>query len=73
MNRFAPVVSFLAALGVWQVAVWVLRVPSYLVPGPWAIGGAFLADPGGLLRALVATLSVTAAALVAACGAGVVL
>ena len=73
MNRFAPVVSFVATLGVWQVAVWGLRVPSYLVPGPWAIGGAFLADPAGLLRALVATLSVTAAALVAACGAGVVL
>lgn len=73
MSRFAPVVSFAAALAAWQLAVWGLHVPSYLVPGPLAIGGAFLADPGGLLRALLATLMVTAASLAAACFAGVLL
>jgi NitT/TauT family transport system permease protein len=73
MNRFAPIVSFVAALVVWQIAVSALHVPRYLVPGPLAIGGAFLADPGGLMRALLATLSVTAAALVAACVGGVAL
>jgi NitT/TauT family transport system permease protein len=73
MNRFAPIVSFTAALAAWQIAVAALHVPRYLVPGPLAIGGAFLADPGGLSHALLATLSVTAASLAAACVAGVVL
>jgi NitT/TauT family transport system permease protein len=48
-------------------------VPAYLVPTPAAIGAAFVADAPGLLRALLATLSVTAAALVAACVLGVLL
>jgi NitT/TauT family transport system permease protein len=73
VNMGAPFVSFLATLGAWQIAVWGLHVPAYLVPGPLAIGGAFVADRWGLLRALVATLSVTGAALVAACVAGVVM
>ncbi|MEJ0048093.1 MAG: ABC transporter permease subunit [Rhodospirillales bacterium] len=73
MNRFAPVLSFAAALLAWQIVVSALRVPPYLVPGPWAIGAAFAADPVGLLQALLATLSVTAASLVAACAAGVAL
>jgi NitT/TauT family transport system permease protein len=73
MRRLAPLLAFMAALAVWQAAVWVLRVPAYLLPGPLAIGGALAADPGGLLQALLATLSVTAAALVMACVAGVAL
>jgi NitT/TauT family transport system permease protein len=73
VKHFAPALSFLATLAVWQAAVSMLHVPVYLVPGPIAIGTAFLSDTGGLLRALLATLSVTLVALVAACILGVAL
>lgn len=73
MSRLAPALSFFGALAVWQGAVRALHIPSYLVPGPLEIGRAFLADPGGLLGALAATLGVTAAALAASCVVGVAL
>jgi NitT/TauT family transport system permease protein len=72
-GALAPFLSFLMALAVWQVAVWLTHVPPYLVPGPIAIGQAFWADAPGLLRALVATLTVTFAALLAAVVLGVAL
>jgi NitT/TauT family transport system permease protein len=73
MTRLAPFISFVVALVAWQVAVWLTGVPPYLVPGPLAIGTAFAADAPGLLGALVSTLTVSAAALVVACVAGVAL
>jgi NitT/TauT family transport system permease protein len=73
MNRLAPFLSFLVALVVWQAVVWLAAVPQYLVPGPLAIGAAFAADAGGLLGALVSTLSVTVVALLMACLLGVTL
>ena len=73
LGRLAPLLSFAAALLLWQAAVRLSQVPAYLVPGPVAIGQAFLADPSGLLHALLATLSVTFAALLLATVAGVVL
>jgi NitT/TauT family transport system permease protein len=73
MTRAMPLLSFGAALCLWQLAVTVLHVPPYLVPGPAAILGAFAADAPGLLHALLATLTVTAAALAAACILGVTL
>lgn len=72
-GAFAPFLSFLAALAVWQGAVMLTHVPPYLVPGPIAIARAFWADAPGLLHALVATLSVTFAALLAAVILGVTL
>ena len=42
------------------------EVPVYLLPGPIAIVGAFVADPVGLLQALASTLFVTFAALLVA-------
>ncbi len=64
-------VSFVAALTLWQVLVTLLAVPVYLVPAPLAIVQAFTTDAPGLLRAMLATLSVTGAALVLACVVGV--
>lgn len=69
--RQAGLISFFGALVLWQVLVMVLHVPAYLVPGPIAIGQAFAADAAGLLQALLATLSVAAAALLASCILGV--
>ncbi len=71
--RLAPLVSFAAALLLWQAAVMLSGVPGYLVPTPLAIAQAFAADAPGLLRALLATMSVTVSALVLACVSGVVL
>jgi len=65
--------SFAAALVLWQAIVTVGHVAPYLVPGPIAIAQAFWADAAGLLRALLATLSVTVAALIAAMILGVLL
>ncbi len=73
MKQFAPVLSFLATLAAWQLAVMALHVPVYLVPGPLAIIAAFAADTGGLLGALLSTLAVTFVALLAACTLGVAL
>jgi NitT/TauT family transport system permease protein len=73
MTRLMPLVSFVVALCIWQAVVTLAHVPGYLVPGPLAVAGAFAADPAGLLRALLSTLSVTAAALLAACVIGVAL
>jgi NitT/TauT family transport system permease protein len=73
MKHFVPLATWVATLAAWQITVSVLKVPVYLVPGPLAIIGAFVADAGGLLRALLATLSVTAASLLAACVLGVAL
>jgi NitT/TauT family transport system permease protein len=71
MTRFMPLVSFIAALCIWQVIVTLWHVPPYIVPGPAAILGAFAGDAGGLLHALLSTLAVTAAALAVACILGV--
>jgi NitT/TauT family transport system permease protein len=72
-GAWAPLISFLAALGLWQAAVMLTHVPPYIVPSPSAIAQAFAADWPGLLRALVATLTVTFAALLAAVFLGVAL
>jgi NitT/TauT family transport system permease protein len=71
--KFAPALFALAALLLWEAAVRLTGVPSYLVPGPVAIVGAFLADPSTLLLSLLSTLAVTFAALIAAAVLGVVL
>jgi NitT/TauT family transport system permease protein len=71
--KYAPGLFGLLALLVWEAAVWISDVPSYLVPGPVAIAAAFLADPGGLLLSLASTLVLTFAALLLAAALGVLL
>jgi NitT/TauT family transport system permease protein len=71
--KYAPALFGIAALLVWEAAVRITGVPSYLVPGPSDIIMAFLADPVGLLASLGSTLLVTFAALLVAALLGVVL
>jgi len=71
--KYAPTLFGLLALLVWEAAVRISDVPSYLVPGPVAIIAAFLADPGALLLSLASTLLVTFAALLVAAALGVML
>ncbi|HYZ23485.1 MAG TPA: ABC transporter permease, partial [Rhodopila sp.] len=61
--RWAPALFGILALALWEAAVRLTGMPVYQLPGPVAIVGAFLADPAGLLQALVSTLTVTFAAL----------
>jgi len=68
--RFAPAAFGVLALMSWEAAVRFFDVPVYLVPGPIAVMGAFLQDPGGLLLSLASTLAVTFAALVASAAMG---
>ena len=69
-ERAAPVLLGAVVLAAWQGLVWGFDVPSYLLPGPVSIVGAFLAAPGLLLRSLVSTLVVTFVALVVAAALG---
>ncbi len=69
----APVVAAVAVLLLWEGTVRVLGVPPYILPGPVAILGAFLAAPGLLMASLASTLAVTFAALVVSCVLGVAL
>lgn len=71
--KYAPFLFGLLALVAWEVAVRVTGVPVYELPGPIAIVGAFLADPGGLLMSLLSTLFVTFAALIVAAVLGAAL
>lgn len=73
LERLAPFVFGLLALGLWQGSVWALAVPSYVVPGPIAIFNAYLADATILNHALLSTLVVTFAALLTATVLGVFL
>ena len=61
--RAAPILFGLLALALWEAAVRFSDIPVYVLPGPIAIVGAFIADPAGLLQALASTLFVTFAAL----------
>ena len=71
--RYAPALFALLAVALWEAAVRLTGVPSYLVPGPIAIVRAFLADPSTLLWSLLSTLAVTFAALIAAAVIGLLL
>jgi NitT/TauT family transport system permease protein len=72
-DRLLPFASFAVALAIWQAAVTLSHARPYLVPGPIAIAQAFIEDAPSLLHALVATLTVTASALIVAVVLGVAL
>jgi NitT/TauT family transport system permease protein len=71
--KYAPALFGIVALLLWEAAVTLAGIPTYLVPGPSAIIAAFLADPVGLLGSLGSTLLVTFAALLVAASLGVML
>lgn len=71
--KWAPVLFGILTLALWEGAVRITGVPVYQLPGPIAVAGAFLADPVGLLRALLSTLIVTFTALLVAAVLGAVM
>jgi NitT/TauT family transport system permease protein len=73
LERIAPFAFGLVALSFWQGAVWMLKVPPYVLPGPIAIVTAYVNDYHVLNPALLSTLTVAFAALLAATAIGVTL
>jgi NitT/TauT family transport system permease protein len=74
LSALGPPASVVAAaLLAWQGAVSLLRPPEYLLPGPLAIAGAFLADAGRLSAAMLRTGLAAAAGFGLAGIGGVVL
>jgi NitT/TauT family transport system permease protein len=73
VERVMPVIFGVIGLCMWQAAIWITQTPAYILPGPIAIVTAYLSDYGTLNAALLSTLTVTFAALLAATVLGVVL
>jgi NitT/TauT family transport system permease protein len=73
VERMAPFAFGVLGLGLWQLAVWGLAVPVYVLPGPVAIVKAYIGDFDVLNTALVSTLTVTFAALLVSTVLGVAL
>jgi NitT/TauT family transport system permease protein len=73
IERMAPFAFGVLGLGLWQLAVWGLAVPVYVLPGPVAIVNAYIGDFDVLNAALVSTLTVTFAALLVSTVLGVAL
>jgi NitT/TauT family transport system permease protein len=49
------VAVFAALLALWQLVLWVFRVPSFMLPSPWAVAQAF----GKRLPSLAAAFAIT--------------
>ena len=59
LERWSPMVLLAAILLVWQVAVWLFRVPDFIFPGPVQIALEFVEFKGPLLEAAWKTFWVT--------------
>lgn len=67
----APMIVGVLFLASWEVAVAVYRVPTYVLPGPVLIAKTIVSDWDTLSGALLVTLRITFAALVAAVVLGI--
>ena len=67
----APIVIGLLALGLWEAAVRLKGIPSYILPGPLLIVETLVNDWATLSQALLITLRITFAALIGAVAVGV--
>ncbi len=56
LGLFLPLLTFVLIVVVWQVAVTIFHVPSFVVPGPIQIPGAFSANSSAILSATRSTL-----------------
>jgi NitT/TauT family transport system permease protein len=69
----APLVIGIVMLCAWEGLVRIKGIPSYILPGPLLISQTLISDWGTLSEALLITLRITFAALVAAVTVGVAL
>src|SRR5271169_1227264 len=63
---------FGALLLLWQLVLWIFRVPPFMLPSPWAVAGAVEARFPALVRSLSITAGEAGGGLVASVVAGVV-
>jgi NitT/TauT family transport system permease protein len=54
---------FAALLALWQLILWIFRVPPYMLPSPWAVAKAMVARFPSLLRAFAVTAQEAAGGL----------
>jgi NitT/TauT family transport system permease protein len=73
VERVAPLAFGGMAIVLWQLAVFVLGIPPYVLPGPIDIVQAYLGDFNVLNPALLSTLLVTLTALMVSTAIGVAL
>lgn len=72
LRSYGPaIVIILAAIGLWQLIVWLAHVPEYLIPSPYAVATDFSPDWVVLQPALLVTLREIALGFVISAVAGV--
>lgn len=72
INLANAVAVFAALLVLWQLVLWIFRVPPYMLPSPWAVARAFGARLPSILTALEITGEESAGGLVASIAVGVI-
>src|SRR6202167_5840853 len=65
------VAVFATLLAVWQVVLWIFKVPPYMLPSPWAVARAVDARFPSLLNSLAITAEESAGGLIASIIVGV--
>jgi NitT/TauT family transport system permease protein len=65
------VAVFATLLAVWQLVLWIFKVPPYMLPSPWAVARAVSARFPSLLNSLAITAEESAGGLVASIIVGV--
>ena len=73
LEAAAPGLFILALLIVWEIAVRLVQVPAFILPGPLAIGAALVRDFPILLPSLIFTVGVTVTAFLIAAALGLLL
>jgi NitT/TauT family transport system permease protein len=69
-NALPPLVTFALALLAWEGAVWLLKIPIYLLPAPSQIGATFMERPAYLLQIGLATFRNALVGCAVGCGLG---
>lgn len=64
---------FVALLVLWQLVLWIFRVPPYMLPSPWAVSRAVGARFPSLLKSLSITAGEAGGGLVASIVIGVII
>jgi NitT/TauT family transport system permease protein len=64
---------FVALLVIWQLVLWIFKVPPYMLPSPWAVARAVVARFPSLLNSLAITAEESLGGLIASIIAGVLI
>jgi NitT/TauT family transport system permease protein len=68
---FNSIVVLACLLGVWQLCVWLLHVPKYMLPGPLVVGASVVNRFATLMQSLLLTAEAAGLGLAASILAGV--